>query len=220
MAIAAPLFYGYVVTWVNLLLFIFALLIEVASFGHCLIQRPDAFPAINTLPKGAWLAMIGGSVLVTLLTQSALGILGLVAVTIAAVYLLDVRPALRDAIDGRGSWYWMSAGRHRPTAARTATARRSTAGRRPGGRRCRHRRPSWSRPRTGSSWSAWPPGPAGRSPSSRTGWPAGSPTPARWAARSRASGSSSSSAATGGRPRRRGGGRTLIWPATCGRSPI
>jgi len=104
MAIAAPLFYGYVVTWVNLLLFIFALLIEVASFGHCLIQRPDAFPAINTLPKGAWLAMIGGSVLVTLLTQSALGILGLVAVTIAAVYLLDVRPALRDAIDGRGSW--------------------------------------------------------------------------------------------------------------------
>jgi hypothetical protein len=48
--------------------------------------------------------MIGGSVFVTLLTKTALGILGLVAITIAAVYLLDVRPALRDAIDGRGSW--------------------------------------------------------------------------------------------------------------------
>jgi len=104
MAIAAPTFYDDVVGWVNLLLFIFALLIEVASFGHCLVQRPDAFPAINTLPKGAWLAMIGGSVLLTLLTRSALGIFGLIGVTIAAIYLLDVRPALRDAIDGRGSW--------------------------------------------------------------------------------------------------------------------
>jgi Protein of unknown function (DUF2516) len=104
MAIASPIFYLDVVYWVNWLLFIFALLIEVAAFGHCLIQRPDAFQAINTLPKGAWLAMIGVSVLVTLLTQYALGILGLIAITIAAVYLLDVRPALRDAIDGRGSW--------------------------------------------------------------------------------------------------------------------
>jgi Protein of unknown function (DUF2516) len=104
MAIAAPIFFQTVVDLLNLVLFIFALLIEVAAFGHCLLQRPDAFPAINTLPKTAWLAMIGGSVLVTLLTQSAIGILGLVAVTIAAVYLLDVRPALRDAIDGRGSW--------------------------------------------------------------------------------------------------------------------
>jgi hypothetical protein len=104
MATAAPLFYEHVVDWVDWLLFACALLIEVAAFVHCLLQRPDAFPAINTLPKGAWLAMIGGSVFVTLLTRTALGILGLVAITIAAVYLLDVRPALRDAIDGRGSW--------------------------------------------------------------------------------------------------------------------
>jgi hypothetical protein len=104
MAIAAPIFYLNVISWVELLLFIFALLIEVAAFGHCILQRPDAFAAIGTLPKGAWLAMLGGSVLVTLLAQQALGILGLIAITIAAVYLLDVRPALRDAIDGRGSW--------------------------------------------------------------------------------------------------------------------
>jgi hypothetical protein len=104
MAIAAPIFYTHVIDWVNWLLFVFALLIEVVAFGHCLLQRPDAFPAINTLPKAAWLAMIGLSVLVTLLTRTAFGILGLVAITIAAVYMLDVRPALRDAIDGRGSW--------------------------------------------------------------------------------------------------------------------
>jgi hypothetical protein len=104
MATAAPMFYMDVKIWVDNLLLVFALLIEVVAFVHCLIQRPDAFPAINTLPKAAWLAMIGGSVFVTLLTRTAFGILGLVAITIAAVYLLDVRPALRDAIGGRGSW--------------------------------------------------------------------------------------------------------------------
>jgi Protein of unknown function (DUF2516) len=104
MASAAPHFAFVVQSWVELLLFIFALLIEVAAFGHCLLQRPDAFSAINTLPKAAWLAMIGGSLVVTLIGRSAIGLLGLIAVTIAAVYLLDVRPALRDAIDGRGSW--------------------------------------------------------------------------------------------------------------------
>src|SRR5437763_16241118 len=104
MATAAPIFYQDVVYWVNWLLFIFALVIEIAAFGHCLLQRPDAFPAINTLPKGAWLALIGVSVLVTLLSQTALGLLGLVAVTIAAACLRDPRPALRHAAGGRGYW--------------------------------------------------------------------------------------------------------------------
>jgi hypothetical protein len=104
MAIAAPHFYEHVLYWVNLLLVVFAILIEVVAFGHCLLQRPDAFSAINTLPKGAWLAMIGGSALLTLIAGGTFLMLALIAITIAAVYLLDVRPALRDAIDGRGSW--------------------------------------------------------------------------------------------------------------------
>ncbi|GAA1804722.1 DUF2516 family protein [Planosporangium flavigriseum] len=103
MAIAAPIFYTQVIRWVDLLLVIFALLIEVVAFGHCLLQRPDAFSAINTLPKGAWLALIGGSALLTVIGSGFL-MLALIAITIAAVYLLDVRPALRDVIDGRGSW--------------------------------------------------------------------------------------------------------------------
>jgi hypothetical protein len=32
------------------------------------------------------------------------GLFGLIAITVAAVYLLDIRPALRDAIDGHGPW--------------------------------------------------------------------------------------------------------------------
>lgn len=105
MAIAAPNFVDPIIGWVNLLLIAFAFIIEVVAFGHCLLQRPDAFSAINTLPKGAWLALIGGSALLTLLTwTSGLSIIALIGITIAAVYLLDVRPALRDVIDGRGSW--------------------------------------------------------------------------------------------------------------------
>lgn len=104
MASAAPIFYVHVVQVVNLLLFIFELVIEIAAFGHCLLQRPDAFSAINTLPKGAWLALLAVSVLVTLLSTTSIGLLGLIGVTVAAVYMLDTRPALRDAIDGRGSW--------------------------------------------------------------------------------------------------------------------
>jgi hypothetical protein len=103
MATAAP-FYIHVVNTVNLLLVIFTVVLEVVAFVHCLVQRPDAFAAINTLPKGAWLAMIGGSALLTLIAGGFLLMLALIAITIAAVYLLDVRPALRDAIDGRGSW--------------------------------------------------------------------------------------------------------------------
>jgi len=102
---SAPLFYGLVVGYINLALLVFALVIEVVSFGHCLVQRPDAFPAINTLPKGGWLAMTGGAVLVTLLSLSVTrNILGLIAVAVAGVYLLDIRPALRDAVDGHGPW--------------------------------------------------------------------------------------------------------------------
>jgi len=101
---SAPLFYDVVVRYIDLTLLIGALVIEVVSFGHCLVQRPDGFPAINTLPKGGWLALTGGAILVTLLSLSAVGILGMIAIAIAGVYLLDIRPALRDAVDGHGPW--------------------------------------------------------------------------------------------------------------------
>jgi uncharacterized protein DUF2516 len=105
MALAAPNFVDPILFVVNLVFYIAALVIEVVAFGNCLFQRSDAFPAIGTLPKGAWLALTGGSVLITLLfTQSPIGMIGIILITIAAVYLLDVRPALRDAVDGHGPW--------------------------------------------------------------------------------------------------------------------
>jgi hypothetical protein len=101
---AAPLFFADVIRLTNVALLILSIVIELAAFGHCLLQRTDAFAAIGTLSKGIWLALTGGAVLVTLLSLSALSILGLIAITVAAIYLLDIRPALRDAVDGHGPW--------------------------------------------------------------------------------------------------------------------
>src|SRR4051812_44202638 len=84
---------------INTVIMVFAVVIEVFALVHLIVQRPGAFTAINTLSKGVWLALIAASVVVTLIT-SILGPLSFIAITVAAIYLLDVRPALRDASDG------------------------------------------------------------------------------------------------------------------------
>jgi hypothetical protein len=108
MAQAAPIFYGIVIDYVNVVLWLFCLVIEVAALLHCVVQRAEAFPAIGTMSKTAWLALIGGGLLLTAISPYLLGgvlsIFPLIAIGIAAVYLLDIRPALRDAVDGHGSW--------------------------------------------------------------------------------------------------------------------
>jgi hypothetical protein len=106
MAEAAIVFVDDVRFVIDLALLIVALVLEAFAFLNCLSQRNDSFAAIGTLSKGIWLALTGGAILVTLLSLRALGLLGFIALTIAAVYLLDVRPALRDAAEGHGSGPW------------------------------------------------------------------------------------------------------------------
>lgn len=104
MATTAPLFYLDVRYVIDLALLIFALVIEGVAFVHCLTQRSDAFPAIGTLPKGAWLAILGVALLLTLLFFGPVSIFGLIGIAAASVYLLDVRIGLRDLTDGKGFW--------------------------------------------------------------------------------------------------------------------
>jgi hypothetical protein len=92
-----------VVGAINVLLTLFTLVLGVGAFIHCAIQRADAFPVIGTLQKPAWLAIIGGSTLMALLPLGFI-LFHLIAITASALYLLDVRPGLRDVTDGRGSW--------------------------------------------------------------------------------------------------------------------
>ena len=103
MAVAA-LFYVDVIRWLNWAIFWVTLVLEVFALVHCLTQRSEAFPAIGTLSKLAWIGLIAGSAFLAFVLSFGLGLFGLIAAGVALVYILDVRPALRDVTDGRGNW--------------------------------------------------------------------------------------------------------------------
>lgn len=101
---AAPLFFLEVRYVIELVLLVFAVVIQAVAFVHCLTQRSDAFPAVGTMPKGAWLAILGICLAFTLLTRGVLDLFALIGIAAASVYLLDVRVGLRDLTDGKGFW--------------------------------------------------------------------------------------------------------------------
>ncbi|MGC4803958.1 DUF2516 family protein [Micromonospora sp. DT233] len=103
MAYAAPIFAFEVRFWITMLLLVFALVLEGVALVHAITQRGEAFAAIGTLPKGAWVAILAVCLLLTVLTQSVLGLFGLIGIAAALIYLLDVRVGLRELRDGRGS---------------------------------------------------------------------------------------------------------------------
>jgi hypothetical protein len=104
MAYSAPLFYDDVYSYINLLLMIFSLVVQAVALIHCLTQRGDGFQAIGTLPKGAWAAILGVCIVLTLLLSGPIGIFSLIGIAAAMIYLLDVRPGLKDLSDGKGFW--------------------------------------------------------------------------------------------------------------------
>lgn len=109
MASAAPIFFVDVQYTFNVALLVAFLVVELIAFVHCLTQRAEAFPVVGSLTKQAWLAILGAAVLVTLICTltrdgSVNTFLGYIGVTAAAIYWLDVRPALRDTSNGTGNW--------------------------------------------------------------------------------------------------------------------
>ena len=104
MVSSAPIFYVDVVGYLQLLLLIFSLIVQAVALIHCLTQRGDGFQAIGTLPKGAWAAILAVCIVLTLLISGPIGIFSLIGIGAALVYLLDVRPGLKDLSDGKGFW--------------------------------------------------------------------------------------------------------------------
>ena len=104
MAYSAPIFYTTVVAVINLVLFFLSVIVQAVALVHCLTQRGDGFSAIGTLPKGVWAIILGFCMLLTVVLRSPIGIFALIGVAAALIYLLDVRPGLRDLSDGKGSW--------------------------------------------------------------------------------------------------------------------
>ncbi len=79
-----------------------ALVLKLWALVDSITRPAPAYPAAGKLTKPAWIAILAVSALL-----GGLGFLGIFAVigTIAAiVYLVDVRPALRELSDGSGPW--------------------------------------------------------------------------------------------------------------------
>jgi hypothetical protein len=95
---------------------VLTLVIEAAAFLHCVSRRADAFPVVGRYSKVIWVLMTGGALAFTMLSGystvvSPTGFVGpltsivsAIALVVALVYLLDMRPALREVTEGRGNW--------------------------------------------------------------------------------------------------------------------
>jgi len=94
--------------WVQIVIAIVLVVIEVVALIDCMTRRADAFPVVGSLSKNAWLGILAASVLVGvgcgIFLGQTLSIFAFAAITAAAIYMLDVRPALRDATSGQGGW--------------------------------------------------------------------------------------------------------------------
>jgi hypothetical protein len=71
----------------------------------CVLRPAKAFEAAGKLTKPAWLAITAIALVVGLLF-GPLGILGLAGIVASIVYLVDVRPAVREVQGGGNSPRW------------------------------------------------------------------------------------------------------------------
>jgi hypothetical protein len=78
------------------------LAVAVWALVDCAMRRTPAFPAAGKLTKPAWLAITGGAMLIQWLF-AALSIFGIAAIVASIVYLVDVRPAVKE-VQGGGRW--------------------------------------------------------------------------------------------------------------------
>jgi len=81
-----------------------ALVLKLWALADSVTRPAAAFPAAGKLTKPAWVAILAVALLLTLLSgASFMGLLSIVGTIAAIVYLVDVRPAVRELNQG-GRW--------------------------------------------------------------------------------------------------------------------
>jgi hypothetical protein len=78
-----------------------ALAMLITAFIDALRAPAPAFESAGKLTKNIWLIILGVAAAATFAIFDVLNILGIIAVVAGAVYLVDVRPAVRAAGGGR-----------------------------------------------------------------------------------------------------------------------
>lgn len=88
--------------WTDWVLFYGLTILRLWAVVDCIVRKPAAFPAVNKLTKPAWLAMLLIGLLFTSpwVLPSPLGPISLISAVVACVYLVDVRPAVREISGG------------------------------------------------------------------------------------------------------------------------
>jgi Ca2+/Na+ antiporter len=87
---------------VMLVLGLLAFVAQIVAIGDAVRHRPDAFVAASKQTKQRWLIILGVAAAIGFVSLlNPLNIFNLIAFVAAAVYLVDVRPALRQ-VSGRG----------------------------------------------------------------------------------------------------------------------
>jgi hypothetical protein len=74
--------------------------VGVYAFVHAMLQRADAFTAVDKLTKPAWLGITGVAALVLILFRGPMTFLWLPGIIAALVYIVDVRPRVTEAQRG------------------------------------------------------------------------------------------------------------------------
>jgi hypothetical protein len=89
--------------WTDLVLFYGLVALRAWAVVDCVIRKPGAFTAADKLTKPAWLAILVVSGVIGSLMPVQTWFIPLISTIIAAVYLADVRPAVRE-ISGNQRW--------------------------------------------------------------------------------------------------------------------
>jgi hypothetical protein len=98
---------------VNFLLLAIAVattLLKLWAFVDCLLRRADAFVAAGKLTKLIWLGITGVSALIAAVDPNPIDLLNVVGIVASIVYLVDVRPAVRQVGGGFGGRFGRGGG--------------------------------------------------------------------------------------------------------------
>ena len=79
------------------------LVLHAWALVDCVTRPANAFEAAGKLTKPAWLAITGIALALGLLFNP-LGLFGLAAIVASIVYLVDVRPAVKEIQGGGNRW--------------------------------------------------------------------------------------------------------------------
>lgn len=92
--------------WTDHILFYALIALRLWALVDCLTRRTAAFPAVDKLTKPAWVAiLLVAGLLGTLFSNpyspaGVVNVFSLASVIVAAIYLADVRPAVREVSGG------------------------------------------------------------------------------------------------------------------------